>query len=392
MPKKTKKIGPMLGEIDFRSILVEEGEPLDLVPVDLCTGSRVQDAISFDSLCLDLITGGGAPPGRLTYLRGPEKGGKSTVINHLMKSCLKSRTHVGHGDAEGATDPLYMAEIWGKSMNDPRVVPYYHYLPPDTGEQLFTLFRRAILRIPLATEGHVQAMFVCDSLASLLPRAIAENEDNKQSARLAEMLSRMFPLIKSVVSKRRCAFVYTNQIRKSPQQMFGNPEYSPGGESPKHYADLRIRIAQTVVPENQRAKGGKNNAYLLHKGRNLFVYSKVGVEKNKHFPPFKDTVVRINIGKGIDREYDVMRYLQETGQGKYTAGKVRSVVFGSMEHFSGELASSLAKVKMPMKAFRKFIFSKEGRKFHKACRAQLRNEVAFELFLTQEALEEEEGE
>jgi len=383
--KSTKAPSDSLGSIDFRSILNTEGKKLDLVPVDLHSGSRVEHAISFGSLCLDLVTGGGAPPGRFTYLRGPEKGGKSTIINHMMRSCLMSKTHIAHGDAEGATDPLYMGNIWGKKMDDPRVVPYYHYLPPDTGEQLFTLFRRSLLHLPLMTEGPVQAMCIIDSLASLLPKALAEDEDNKQTARLAAMLSRSLPMLKTLVSKRRCALVYTNQIRQNPMQMFGNPEYSPGGESPKHYADLRMRVAQRSIPENQRRKGGKNNSYLLHRGRNLYVYTKVGVEKNKQFPPFKETHIRIHIGKGIDKEYDVMQYLRETGQGKYTAGKAGpAVTFGTMEHFPDEASRSLAKIKMPLKAFNKFIFSEDGTKFQKACRKQLTTGIGFELFLDKE--------
>jgi hypothetical protein len=63
--------------------------------------------------------------------------------------------------------------------------------------------------------------------------------------------------------------LFINQLKVSPMQKFGNPEYTPGGKALKFYCHIRVRAG--------RAKGGK----ILQAGKTIGIQGIMRNIKNK---------------------------------------------------------------------------------------------------------------
>ena len=81
MAKRKQPTTPSLDDvIDLDKIIDEEASNLNLTPTNLIRGGMVKDAVSTGSLAVDLIMGGGWPPGRRSNVFGREQSGKSTML------------------------------------------------------------------------------------------------------------------------------------------------------------------------------------------------------------------------------------------------------------------------------------------------------------------------
>lgn len=95
-----------------------------------------------------------------------------------------------------------------------------------------------------------------------------------------------------------------------------NSEYNPGGETLKHVDDVRCRIG-TV---SNKIKTGKSNYNVQVEGDDEYRYFHIRNKKNKTFVPFKECDGRWwtqhggSSGFGIDPVFDVLKYLEMTGQ------------------------------------------------------------------------------
>ena len=86
-------------------------------------------------------------------------------------------------------------------------------------------------------------MIVVDSVASLLPLAMAEADyDQKTMGVHAKMMSEGLNKIKGIANKTKTTIIFINQIREKIGQMFGNPETTPGGRALKFYSSLRMSV------------------------------------------------------------------------------------------------------------------------------------------------------
>ncbi|HIP91880.1 MAG TPA: DNA recombination/repair protein RecA, partial [Thermotoga sp.] len=95
------------------------------------------------------------------------------------------------------------------------------------------------------------------------------------------------------------ALVFLNQIREKVGVMYGNPEVTPGGRALKFYSSVRIEVRRK---ENIR-QGGEIVGHDM----------RVKITKNKLYPPYKEAVVRIIYGKGIDIIHALMEAAISTG-------------------------------------------------------------------------------
>ncbi|MDV2280659.1 recombinase RecA, partial [Klebsiella pneumoniae] len=88
---------------------------------------------------------------------------------------------------------------------------------------------------------------------------------------LARATSANFPTLALWARKYNACIIFLNQVRTKIGVMFGDPTTSPGGDSPKFYASVRIRLGASVM------KDGKDK-----------IGQDVGAEciKNKVAPPF----------------------------------------------------------------------------------------------------------
>lgn len=213
-----------------------------------------------------------------------------------------------------------------------------------------------------------------DSWAAMTPEAIAEDDSNAMAIQ-ARMFGKHLNDIKSLVSAKGCTIVGVNQVRQNPGQMFGNPEYNPGGNTLQHITDCRIR---EQVVSNQVGKG------MIEKdGGDRYRWFKAKTTKNKLFIPHKEMVGKWWIehdgstGSGADPVQDTLAYLKMTGQfrGKKKGFRIRFAK-------KGKFFKRLSKVIFTYNSFKKAILRPGKVNIRQICYKQLRSGEGLKLYLT----------
>lgn len=285
-------------------------------------------------------------------------------------------------DAEGEIDPVWFSNICGVSPEEVfgkknkkgewLIKPSVRYYKPAFGEQALKFLHRILKQLPnkvlvndswyymwqprdsknkksslptinelkvtlkneydkklLAKYGNFyvpvennysgpELIIFVDSWAAMTPEAIAEDESNAIGSQ-ARMFSKYLNNVKSLISAKGCVLFGTNQIRSNPMQMFGDPEYSPGGNTKKHTVDCRLRIGSL--------KGPSQKGMLAEEGQDRYRYFKIKNKKNKIAQPFKEAEGRWWIatkggtGYGVDPVMDTIQFLKMTGQLSVKTGK-----------------------------------------------------------------------
>jgi recombination protein RecA len=301
--------------IELAARAAEIGLQLDNPPVNLDRGRFVTGTVSFGSLSLDLLTGGGLPPGKIVDVYGPESSGKSTLTYHVLGNCMRE-THPGANNAiptflydhEAGSDGKYLGAVGVKiRLADGSKNPMFNYFQPTTGESTYRHMNRILDILPdynggLEGRPRPTVVFAVDSLAAMLPEDLNNADDKNPMGSQAKLHGEGMQLIKSKLGRKNATMLCTNQIREKPGVMYGNPEYEPGGQAVRFYPDLKIRIQGVGKPFTER---GRQMRFLT-----------VRTIKNKQFVPFLELkeVLAVAHGHGFDRGYDSLGYLQMTNQ------------------------------------------------------------------------------
>jgi len=350
---------------ELAALAEQIGKDLDNPPVSLDRGSYVEGALSFGSLILDLVTGGGLPGGKLGNAYGPEGGSKSTCAGHLIANATRKEIPVFFFDHETASDAKYFRALGIRMrLKDGTKNPYFHYYQPDTAEQTYRTMARLLRSLhdytPRSDGGRPQpqALFVIDSIASMLPESIEEDDEKVRRAAAASVHSMYLPLVKSKLGRKNVSLFATNQTRLNPGQMFGNPEYEPGGQAWRFYPDLKFRLSAVGKPFVERNRSMR--------------FVNISTKKNKQFPPFLECseTLAVAFGRGYDRGRDGQGYLELTGQIEKSGNKrvIRlqtdtSYSWNNSAYFADELMQVMC-----------------TNEFRSACRAQLESDLAYRLF------------
>lgn len=180
--------------------------------------------------------------------------------------------------------------------------------------------------------GGPQGIIFCDSYASLNSESeedADEDKGNKQMALDARAFSKNIKRVKARLARKGFIVAGTNQIRVKPGFNMGNPEYEPGGEALKFYADVRNQNRPQSVPsgwdKGTNAKGSKTFSYgaeksVIGKGTDSYAYIWIENTKNKTGRPFLGSMARVWFsdykGKphGLDPVFDTYSYLKLTGR------------------------------------------------------------------------------
>jgi recombination protein RecA len=311
--EKTKLLEPTTDAIELARRAAAIGADLDNPPVNLDRANFVTGTISFGSLCIDLLTGGGLPPGKITNTFGAEGSGKSTMAYHVIGNCMRegpgtSPIPVFLYDHEAGADGKYLGAVGVKiRLADGSRNPLFNYFQPVTGESTYRHISRMLDNLPDYQGGvdgrpRPSAVFIIDSLAAMLPETLQENDEAGGMALQARLHSQGLQQIQAKLGRKNASLLAINQTREKPGVMYGNPEYQPGGQAVKFYPSLAMRIQAVGKP-------------VIERGRQLR-FINLRTIKNRQFVPFlelKDTVA-VAHGHGIDRGYDSLGYLQMTGQ------------------------------------------------------------------------------
>lgn len=250
------------------------------------TGLEIS-SISTGSLKLDKILGvGGLPKGRIIEIYGPESGGKTTMALHAIAECQKLGGNAVFIDAEHALDPTYARAI-GVDVDN------LYICQPTTGEQALEVADKMI-------QSCAVDICVIDSVAALVPRAELEGDMGDSHVGLqARLMSQALRKLTASVNKSGCILIFINQIREKVGVMFGNPETTAGGRALKFYSSVRmdVRRVETVKTSGEAVS---NNV-------------KIKIVKNKVAPPFKETIINIAFGQGIDKNAEILDVAVENG-------------------------------------------------------------------------------
>lgn len=265
--ERTKRISRIVSEIEKqfgKGAIIQMGEErhqqLPVIP----TGSIMLN---------EALGSGGYPRGRVVEIFGPESSGKTTIALHAIAEAQKAGLITTFLDAEHALDINYAIKIGV----DPRCLLLSQ---PDYGEQALEIADNLI-------RNNFSDLIVIDSVAALVPKAEIEGEMGDSHMGLqARLMSQALRKLTAITHKTNSMVIFINQIRNKIGVVYGNPETTPGGNALKFYASVRLEV--------RRAEAIKQGETVI--GNRI----KIKVVKNKIAAPFKEVLLEVIYGEGIN--------------------------------------------------------------------------------------------
>lgn len=233
---------------------------------------------------------GGVPKGRIIEIFGPESAGKTTATLEIIAEEQRTGELCAFVDAEHALDPNYAKQL-GVNVDDLMVSQ------PDSGEQ-------ALETVIALVESKAVSIIVVDSVAALVPQAELDGDMGDSHMGLqARLMSQAMRKLRGICAQNGVTVIFINQIREKIGVMFGSPETTTGGRALKFYASVRLDVRRIGGDPGKITSGG---VLIGHK-------MKIKAVKNKVGSPFRETIVDVIYGKGIDRFADMVTYAKEVG-------------------------------------------------------------------------------
>jgi len=264
---------------------------------------KIRGVISTGNPAIDLAIGrGGIPLGRLTILHGKEASGKTTLALQIVAECQKKNGLVIYVDKEYKLDPDYASAL---GVNLEKLI----IVQPSYMEKFFEMCESIINKAEAArikTGERVPILIVLDSLNAAITKAQFDGEwEDRHISPQARVLSGLLPKLMPLVSKEDVALLFISQIRKKIGVLYGDPDEISGGNAPKFFASVIIKI-NSLGNITDKEEGEKGGTRIANKSR-------IEIVKNQISPPFKKADCKIVYGKGFDKEFSLVNAAVEKG-------------------------------------------------------------------------------
>ena len=222
---------------------------------------------------LDFALAGGIPLRHSSLIYGPDGGGKTTTAISLMSSVSRTcfrcfnplllcnceegpyKVKSFWADVEGTLDVRWCERLGAVKGLD------FIYKRGGYAEQVFEWAQQAARTDEIG-------LIVIDSIAAMSSRTQMESSTEKKFyAELPRVLGDCVKRLKTVIleeSERghQVAVLYLNQVRESIGQMFGDPEYFPGGNAVKHDVSLIVRVGKKSLKSQPKYFNDENQKWM----------------------------------------------------------------------------------------------------------------------------------
>ena len=249
---------------------------------------------------------GGIPVGRITEISGAASCGKTLVATMALIQTQIKKGMAVFLDYEHAFDVER-----GKTLGLVTSKNKWIYKQPTTAEDGFEIIEK-IIGVIRKSDTKIPITIVIDSIASMITKAELDakyDPNMKTRLSLASFLSSALKQIASKASKFNITLIFLNQIRENPSVMFGDKEYTAGGNAMKFYASVRIKLVK-----GKKIEDAEKNII----GETITAK----IEKNKIAPPFQKTIYISDFSMGVDLETTHINVLEEMG----LFGKIKGYV------------------------------------------------------------------
>lgn len=201
---------------------------------------------------------GGFPVGRIVELAGPPSSGKTAIATCAMADAQRQGGIAMFMDHERSFSER-LAPGLGLDLARGRWV----YKKPRTYEEALTTVITAAQHIRrnklIPDSAPICAVF--DSLASQVPASVFYDKDGKErpidkrsmhdNTALARATSASMPAFALFCEELGICAIFLNQVRMKLGVMYGDPRTTPGGESPKFYASVRLMLGASQIKDKK---------------------------------------------------------------------------------------------------------------------------------------------
>lgn len=250
----------------------------------------------------DAVGIGGWPKGHLVHFAGAESSGKTLMSLIAIAEYQKSNPGgwAFFIDAEFSFDAA-----WAKSLGvDLDRIKVYR---ENKGVQIW---ERLVGRPKKIATGKVQpdgkavkgildlekeyrsglGIIVLDSIAAIIPPIEEGAEIGKSNiSPLARFLPDALRRLTPALAETGVTFIAINQLRVSPNVLYGNPETSSGGRALRHASSVMVNFGVINGAESKIERGGVRVGHHI----------KCNIQKNKVGVPYKVAEVAIEYTKGV---------------------------------------------------------------------------------------------
>lgn len=281
-------------EIDLNDVLDKgvfrelQEERWSEIPFWIPTG-----CVSLDYATAGFLRGkkGGIPHGRAVEIWGPESAGKSALLDHIIREFLNLGGVVLLGDREHSHEESRLLQVGIDPTNlrfveRPKEKLKPGQVPSDFNlEEFFELTSKGFKKIR-STYPDVPVLVALDSLAVTPTKEQQDKEFGEQSMRdrldKSIAMSNMFPEFCSDITTSNATFVVVNQLRQKPGVLFGDPDYSPGGNAKNFNFSLRIKLGS-----GSQVLGADDPSRKTEEPDTVGLLCSFKVMKNKVAPPMR---------------------------------------------------------------------------------------------------------